>query len=95
MDDEIRSKQYSDLTNLSKKIMLNLTKTEEEIIAKNLPTPKRIKNYSGVYQITGKHFPCIHNAIPKISRREKMSKSADGEIISFRCITMKEAKEAR
>ena len=79
---------------LKEKIMISLTKEEEDIIVKKLPASKPLKNYAQVYQLTGKHFPCIHEAIPKISRREKMSASADGEIISFRCITMNEAQEA-
>ena len=95
MDDEIRSEQYSDLGNLLKeKIMIRLTSGEEEIIVKQLPAPKPLRNYSQVYQIRGKHFPCIHNAIPEISKREKMRKSANGQIISFRCMTINEANDA-
>ena len=79
---------------LKGKMMMNLTKEEEAVIIEKLPAIKPLRNYSQVYQIRGKHFPCIHNAIPEISKREKMRKSANGQIISFRCMTINEANDA-
>ena len=43
---------------------------------------------------SGTHSPCIHDAIPQISRSVKMKVSADGKLVLFTCKTQEESRYA-
>lgn len=86
---------YSEFVkNLRKKFTIKFTTEEEDLIIKRLPPMKPLITFSGIYQLEGKHFPCIHDAIPNISKRVRMKKFDNGAKVYFSCNTDKEAKKA-
>ena len=82
------------LSSLNDRVKIKLERREEEMILKKLPPTKNFIKYERVYQISGKHYPCIHNAIPDLAQRVQMKKSESGKIVTFVCKTAKEARDA-
>jgi len=82
------------LVHMNKKLQIKFNEEEESVILRNLPKFEKPIKYYAIYRLQGKHSPCVHEAVPNISRCVKMKKSKNGKYVMFSCTTTKEAQNA-